>query len=89
MHILRHPKKDKLCLFFIVKARFVMLPFNIMTVPLMLEVNAIKTDMGLRIDEIHEWPAKTTDVAQQLLVNDHDWPQPVNFETIKAFGAIS
>ena len=89
MHILRHPKKDKLCLFFIVKARFVMLPFNIMTVPLILEVNAIKTDVGLRIDEIHEWPAKTTDVAQQLLVNEHDWPQPVNFETIKAFGAIS
>jgi hypothetical protein len=55
----------------------------------MLEVNAIKTDMGLRIDEIHEWPAKTTDVAQQLLINEHDWPQPVNFETIKAFGAIS
>ena len=45
--------------------------------------------MGLRIDEIHEWPAKTTDVAQQLLVNEYDWPQPVNFETIKAFGAIS
>jgi hypothetical protein len=86
---LQHPKKDKLCLFFIVKARFVMLPFNIMTVPLMFEVNAIKTDKGLRIDEIHEWPAKTTDVAQQLLVNEHDWPQPVNFETIKAFGAIS
>ena len=44
-----------------------MLPFNIMNVPLMLEVNAIKTDMGLRIDEIHEWPAKTTYVVQQYL----------------------
>ena len=40
-----------------------MLPFNIMTVPLMLEVNAMKTDSGLRITEIHEWPAKTIDVA--------------------------
>ena len=89
MHIVRHPKKDKLCLFFIVKARFVMLPFNIMTVPLILEVNAIKTDNGLRIDEIHEWPAKNTDIAQQLLVNELNWPQPVHFEKIKDFGAIS
>ena len=89
MHIVRHPEKDKLCLFFIVKARFLMLPFNIMTVPLILEVNAIKTDTGLRIDEIHERPAKNTDVAQQLLVNELNWPQPVHFEKIKDFGAIS
>ena len=89
MHILWHPKKDKLCLFFVVKARFVILPFNIMTVPLMLEVNTVKTDIGLRITEIHEWPAKTIDVAQQLLVNELNWPQPVNFKVIKAFGAIS
>jgi hypothetical protein len=47
------------------------------------------TDIRLRITEIHEWPAKTIDVAQQLLVNELNWPQAVNFKTIKAFGAIS
>jgi len=60
-----------------------MLPFNIMTVPLILEANAIKTDIWLRIDEIHEWPANTTDVAQQLLDNELDWSKHVKFEKIK------
>ena len=61
-----------------------MLPFNIMTVPLILEANAIKTDIWLRIDEIHEWPANTTDVAQQLLDNELDWSKHVKFEKIKS-----
>ena len=89
MHIARHPEKDALCLFFVVKARPVVLPFNIMTVPLVFEVKAVRTDAGMRIDEIHEWPTKTSDVAQQLLVNELEWPSSVNFEPIVAFGAVS
>lgn len=89
MHLARHPTQDALCLFFVVKARFFLLPITLMTVPLAFVVTATDTEHGLRISDIHEWPAKTPEEARQVLEENCDWPPGTAFTPHVAFGAVS
>lgn len=85
----RHPERDAVYLFFVVKARFFLLPFNLMTMPLAFVVTAADTDGGLRIAEIYEWPTETPEEAHKVLVDSCGWPTETRFEPHTAFGAIS
>ncbi|MFT4976336.1 MAG: hypothetical protein ACI8S6_002232 [Myxococcota bacterium] len=89
MHMARHPEGSAICLFFVVRARFFLLPFNLMTVPLAFVVTTSVTDDGLRIKEIHEWPAATPEQAHEVLVDRCGWPAETTFEPHVAFGALS
>jgi hypothetical protein len=89
MHIARHPDGRQLCLFFVVKIRPKFVPVTLMTVPLAFVVTAIETPDGLRLDDIHEWPAKSPAQAAEVLTDHCDWPAPVRFDPIMAFGAAS
>jgi hypothetical protein len=60
-----------------------------MTVPLALIINAVKTEAGLRVDKIHEWPNETLANATTLLVEKCGWPSSVSFEPTTFFGASS
>jgi hypothetical protein len=89
MHIAYHPESSQLCLFFIVKIRPILLPFNIMTVPLAFIVKAVETENGLRIDQIDERAAENPEAARAVLLEKCDWPSSTNFEPVSAFGAAS
>ena len=89
MHMARHPVDNAVCLFFVVKARFVALPFNLMTVPVAFVVTAADTEEGLRIQEVHEWPAETPEEARQVLVDSCGWPAETTIEPYVSFGAVS
>lgn len=89
MHLARHPTEEALCLFFVVKAQFFLLPVNLMTVPLAFVVSTSDTEQGLRIKEIHEWPADTPEQARQVLMENCGWPAETEFTAHVAFGAVS
>ncbi|MFT5685268.1 MAG: hypothetical protein ACI8RZ_006218, partial [Myxococcota bacterium] len=89
MHMARHPEQDAVCLFFVVKARLSFLPFNLMTVPLAFVVTAADKGAGLRINEVHEWPAETPEEARSVLVDHYGWPTETTLEPHVGFGATS
>lgn len=89
MHIARHPSADAACLFFEVKARLVGLPFTLMRVSLAFVANAERTDAGLRLQEIHEWPAESPEAARVLLIDQLGWPDETVLTPHMAFGALS
>lgn len=89
MHLAQHPTQNALCLFFVVKSRLAFLPFNLMTVPLAFVVTTRETPDGLRLDEIHEWPAEDPVAARAVLIDECGWPTETAFEPHPAFGAAS
>ncbi|MEM6995022.1 MAG: hypothetical protein AAF721_31200 [Myxococcota bacterium] len=89
MHMARHPDGQSLCLWFVVKARPVFLPVNIMRVPLAFVVRASGRAGTRRIEEIHEWAAATPDDAVEILVREHGWPPATTMNPHVAFGARS
>ncbi len=89
MHLARHPQEDSICLFFTVKIRFFLLPITLMTVPLAFVVTTSETDRGLRICDMHEWPAATPAEARRVLVETCGWPEETTFTPHVAFGAVS
>ncbi len=89
MHLALHPDGKAASLFFVVKIRLRGLPMNLMTVPLAFVVDFAETPDGLRISEIHEWPAETPADAVQTLMAEHGWPEEPVFEAVQAFGAVS
>lgn len=89
MHLALHPDGTAASLFFVVKIRLRGLPIDLMTVPLAFVVNFAETPDGLRIAEIHEWPAETPEAASQTLMVEHGWPEEPVFEAVQAFGAAS
>ena len=52
-------------------------------------VQATETDDGLRISEIHEWPATDPEAARRVLVDHHDWPGATTFEPFLGLGAMA
>ena len=89
MHMALHPTSKALCLYFVVKARPKILPFNCMTVPVAFVVTTEETEVGLRIDAVHEWSAKTPEAAREILVEQYGWPKSLKFNPYVAFGAVS
>ncbi len=89
MHLALHPNGDALCLYFVVKGRLIFVPFTMMTVPVAFVVQAIETEDGLRISEIHEWRAPNPKAASKVLVNEHNWPTGTPMEPYEGFGAVS
>lgn len=89
MHMARHSSEDTVALFFVVKARMVGLPFTLMRVPLVFVVTTARTDEGLRIQEVHEWPAASPEAAQAVLVEQCGWPAETTMAPHVAFGAAS
>ncbi len=89
MHLALHPDGDALCLFFVVKGRLVFVPFNMMTVPVAFVVQAVETEDGLRISEIHEWRAANPEAACRVLVEECSWPADTTMEPYVNFGAMS
>ncbi|MEI8095800.1 MAG: hypothetical protein WCG80_16440 [Spirochaetales bacterium] len=82
--------ETKLCLYFVVKGRLKLFPFfDVMNVPLAFVLGAVETPQGLRIDEVHEWPAASPTDALKVLVAQHAWPATARFEQHVAFGAVS
>jgi hypothetical protein len=63
--------------------------FYLMTVPLAYVVSTVDTPEGLRMAEIHEWPAASPEEAQKLLVEQLGWPKTTKFEKHVGFGARS
>ena len=89
MHIALHPDGQALCVFFVVRGRLPLLPFTVMTVPLAFVVRAIETNGGLRLSEIHEWPAADPAAARRVLVDQSGWPDTTTMEPYMNFGAAS
>ncbi len=89
MHVARHPSKNELAFFFVVKIRPKFVPINIMTVPLAFIVRADETEAGLRIAQIDEWAAKTAADAETVLVEKCGWPETTSLEPNALFGAVS
>lgn len=80
----------QLCLFFVVKAKLRFFPlFYVRQVPLAFVVEAADTPQGLRIKEIHEWPADSAEEALKVVVEKLGWPETSKFEKHVAFGAAS
>jgi hypothetical protein len=87
-HDLHMAINDKqLCLYFVVKIKLACL--SIMTVPLAFVAVTVDTPKGLRIAEIHEWPATSPEIAQKLMVEQYGWPETTKFEKHVGFGALS
>ena len=81
---------NQLCLFFVVKAKLRFFPFfYIQQVPLAFVLEAANTPQGLRINEIHEWPADSAEDALNVMVEKYGWPETSKFEKHVAFGAVS
>lgn len=80
-----HPECPSACLFFVLKARPFFLPFTMMTVLLAFVVDAVDTDSGLGIREIHEWPATSPEEARRVLVDTCGWPANTTFAQHAAF----
>ncbi|MFK7987596.1 MAG: hypothetical protein AB8I08_16370 [Sandaracinaceae bacterium] len=89
MHMALHPDGTAVCLFFVVKGRFFLLPFDLIKVPLLFVVNTANTPHGLRIHEIHEWPAQDPQAAWETMVTQLGWPAEAPLESHVAFGAAS
>jgi hypothetical protein len=89
MHLALHPDGDALCLFFRVKGRIAFLPVTVRNVPLAFVVQAVETDDGLRISEVHEWPAADPEAARRVLVDHHDWSADTTLKPYVGFGAVS
>jgi hypothetical protein len=85
MHMALHDKQ--LCLYFVVKMKIC--GCSLMTVPLAFVLSTVDTPEGLRISEIHEWPAASPEEAQKVLVEKCGWPKTTQFEEHVAFGALS
>jgi hypothetical protein len=90
MHLAMNNDKKQLCLYFVVKMKLTYLPcFTMMTVPLAFVVSTVDTPEGLRISEIHEWPAASPEDAQKVLGEQCGWPKTTQFEKHVGFGALS
>ncbi len=89
MHLAIHPDGEALCLFFEVRGKLPVLPFTVMRVPLAFVVQAVATEDGLRIDEIHEWAAATPQEAQHAIIENHGWPGDTVLRPYVNFGAVS
>jgi hypothetical protein len=60
-----------------------------MTVPLAYVVTTVDTPEGLRISQVHEWPAAAPEEAQKILVKECGWPSTTQLEEHVGFGALS
>jgi hypothetical protein len=60
-----------------------------MKVPLAFVLEAVDTPQGLRIKEIHEWPAASAEEALKVMVEKNGWSETSKFEKHVAFGAVS
>ena len=89
MHLAIHPDGEALCLFFEVRGKLAFLPFTLIRVPLAFVVQAVETDGGLRINEVHERPAANPQEAKQALIHHHEWPGDTVLQPYVNFGAIS
>lgn len=89
MHMALHPTSNAMCLYFVVKVRPKIFPITCMTVPVAFVVTTKGTEEGLRIDAVHEWSAKTPEVAREILVEQCGWPTSTTFKPYTAFGAVS
>jgi hypothetical protein len=89
MHIARHDKKNSLCLFFTVKIRAKGRPIAIMNVTMAFETSAEKKPQGLRISDMHQWPAKTPDGARAVLIKTSNGPASTRFEPFAPCAALS
>jgi hypothetical protein len=88
MHMGVHGKQ--FCLFFALKAKLRYFPFFYVTrASLAFVVEAVETPQGLRIKEIHEWPAASAEEALNVMVEKNGWPETSKFEKHLAFGALS
>ena len=88
MHIAVDGKQ--LCIFFFLKGKLRYFPlFHAVNVPLAFVLEAVDTPQGLRIKEIHEWPAASPEEALNMMVEKHGWSNTAKFEKHVAFGAAS
>ena len=79
----------QICLFFVVKVKVFKCCCSLMTVPLAFIATTVETPEGLRMSEIHEWPAASPEEAQNVLVKECGWPDTTKLEEHVAFGALS
>eukprot|EP00613_Pedinella_sp_CCMP2098_P006539 CAMPEP_0171610168 /NCGR_PEP_ID=MMETSP0990-20121206/9892_1 /TAXON_ID=483369 /ORGANISM="non described non described, Strain CCMP2098" /LENGTH=171 /DNA_ID=CAMNT_0012173533 /DNA_START=41 /DNA_END=556 /DNA_ORIENTATION=- len=89
-HAMQMAVHDKqICLFFVVKVKVFKCCCSLMTVPLAFIATTVETPEGLRMSEIHEWPAASPEEAQKVLVKECGWPDTTKLEEHVAFGALS
>ena len=89
MHIALHPDGQSLCLFFIAKIRPKLIPITIQTVPVLFNVRYAKTEKGLRISQVDEWPGQTPKNAVRLIKDKFGWPKSTTLKVARVFGAVS
>jgi hypothetical protein len=60
-----------------------------MTMPCAFIVTTVDTPEGLRMSQVHEWPAASPEKAQNILAKECGWPSTTEFEEYVGFGALS
>ena len=88
-HIALHPDGQSLCLFFVAKIRPKLIPITIQKVPVLFNVRYTKTEKGLRISQVDEWPGHTPKDAERLIKEKFEWPKSITLKAARVFGAVS
>ena len=89
MHIALHPDGQSLCLFFVAKIRPKLILITIQTVSVVFNVRYAKTEKGLRISQVDEWPRHTPKDAERLIKDKLGWPKSITLKAARVFGAVS
>ena len=83
------PDGQSLCLFLVAKIKPKLIPINIQTVPVLFNVRFEKTEKGMRISQVDEWPGHTPKDTERLIIDKLGWPKCIILKAARVFGAIS
>jgi hypothetical protein len=89
LHLARMPDDSAVCLFFTAKVYMAGLPFPVQRASVAMVFHTRRTDAGLRLHALHEWPAASVEAARELLVDQLGWPADTVFTPHAGLGARS